>query len=178
MKRLDLGGLVVAQNSGDETGDAVDHHHGRKLSSRENVISHRQIIRDDQGQSPLVNALIMTAEKHQIFLGSQFLGDLLAEHPALRRHIQYPGPLSQPRAQILIGITHRPRLHDHARTASVWIIIYLSVFISGIIPDIHRIDADKSLFHGPADDTGIQAFPDHFRKQSKNMVIHDSSLLL
>ena len=38
------------------------------------------------------------------------------------------------------------------------------VLILGIVTDIDGFNRDQSLFHRPANDTGVQSIHDHFRK--------------
>ena len=129
--------------------------------------------------------------KH-IYIGSQRIvskiGDLrellchlLVEHGSLRRHIHrahrsVPQLLRLPAPDFLAGclprIVDRLRLHQHAGSPAVRIIIDFFMSIRRIIPDVDCIHGQQSLFCRTSKDALRESLRHHLRKQRQNMIIH------
>ena len=166
LKGLRFRRFLVFQDAGHHAGNCIDHHHGRKLPSGQHIIPDGNIICNDFLQHPLVNPLIMAAEKDQILLAGKLLGHLLGKNLSLRGHVDdaqtgqlsffircvrnwcafFCPPHGDPLLHGRTGIVNGLSLHQHARSASVWIIVHLFVFILRIVPDVHRFQFNTALF--------------------------------
>ena len=123
-------------------------------------------------QNPLVNSLVMTAEKNKILFFCKILCHFLVKNLSLRGQINNPWLIPDLFFNRFIGKIHRLCLHQHSGAASIRIIVNLLMLIKCIVPDINCFDIQKTACHGPADNTGIHPVPDHVRKKRQYMKIH------
>ena len=165
-------GFLIGKNPRNHTGNRIHHHHGRKLASGKHIISDRNIIRDDLLKNPLVNSLVMTAEKNKILFFCKILCHFLVKNLSLRGQINNPWLIPDLFFNGFIGKIHRLCLHQHSGAASIGIIVNLLMLIKCIVPDINCFDIQKAACHGPADNTGIHPVPDHVRKKRQHIKIH------
>ena len=143
MKALCLGGFVVIEHSGYQSRHSVHHDHGSQFSAGENIISDGDIIGYHFLQYSLINSFVMSAEQYKFLLPGQFLRLFLGKGCSLRSQIDTTHvPVSSHRP---VCVIHRLCLHQHSGAAAISIIIYFSMLVLCVIPDIHRIDGDQVL---------------------------------
>ena len=65
------------EDSRDQPRDSVNQHHGRQFSAGENIVADRNLVGHDFFQYPLVNPLVVTAQKDQILLHGELLRNFL-----------------------------------------------------------------------------------------------------
>ena len=137
-KRFRLSGFLIIQNSWYHSGNGIHHNHSRKFPTSKYIITDRNIIRHNFFQNTLINSLIMTAEKNQVFFQCELFRHILVESFSLRSKKDHTWFSSDALYNGFIGQIYRFCLHQHSGTAAIWIIIYLLVLVEGKIPDIDR----------------------------------------
>ena len=174
VKTFRYAGVLIFQNAGNHPGNRVDHHHCRKLSSGQHIISDGNRIGHDLLDHALVDSFIMPTQKNQLFLLRKLLCHLLGKGFALGTHKQHPHRLFAlcRLCDGFPGIINRLRLHQHARAAAVRVIVHLIVLILRIIADIDRMDSDQPFLDRPSQNARLQSVFHHFRKQCQNMKLH------
>ena len=119
----------------------------------------------------------MSTQKHQFVTLGQFLRHTLGKRRSLWSHVYnaHSSLGGEFFCHTLICIIHRLCLHQHARTATVGVIVHPSMLIPTEIPDIHSFNTNLILLYGPSGNAGIQPLHDHFRKKRQNVKIHSST---
>ena len=165
-----LRGLVAAQHAGDMARQAVDHHHRGQLAAGEHIIPDGNLLVDQRVNGPLIHALIMPAEKDEVFLLRQLFGALLGQHGPSGREQDAPGrKILHRRAH---AVENRLRGHDHARAAAVRIVVTAVMLVERIIPDVDRFYGQNAVVNGAAGDAGAEHRHKHLRKQRQDLNPH------
>src|SRR2546426_3454155 len=80
-----FGRFFGAQHPGDQPADSIDHHHGGELASCQHVVPDRDLLVNQMGGNPLIDALIPSADQVEVLVAGQFAHQPLVQHFALRR---------------------------------------------------------------------------------------------
>src|SRR5699024_10608666 len=108
-------------------------------------------------QNPLVHALVMAAQENQILFLRELLRHGLMKDRSLGRHINSPGLTPEPLCHRLPRLIDRLRLHDHAGSAAIRVVVYLAMFISRVIADVDGFQTNGTFFDGPSGNTRPEA---------------------
>jgi hypothetical protein len=62
-ERISRSGFAVSQNTGNQSGNGINHHQGRQLSSRKYIVADGNFSVRQMFPDPFIHTLIMTADK-------------------------------------------------------------------------------------------------------------------
>jgi hypothetical protein len=156
--------LRVADDSGNEAPDGLDHRHGRDLAAVEHVVPHadeshtraRSRVVDDA----LVDALVTTASEDQVLLGGELLRQGLGEDLTGRRREDDDGRRRLFRfarvEDAVEGFAPWLRSHDHARAATVWSVVDSAMTVEGVVAEIVDAEVDEAALPRPAEQGDIE----------------------
>ncbi len=104
----------------------------------------------------------MAAEDEQVLFQGKVVNGRLPERLPVRGHVNnlviFPLGGQLPKAPVY-GLGHQ----DHTRAAPEGIIVYLLVFVGGVVPQIMQVDRNKAFVYGPLQDRGLKRAPQQFR---------------
>ena len=179
---LKLGRFLIAEHSRHKPGNGIDHDHRGKFPAGQYIISDGHVVRHDFLQYPLIDSLVMAAQKDQLLLLGKFFYHSLVKYLSLRSQVNTarlfsgcPGKGSL--CHRSVGPVDRLRLDDHTGASAIRVIIHPVVFVIREIPDIDRMQGNVFVFHCPSDNACIEPLFHHLRKQRQHMKIHERSLL-
>ncbi len=117
----------------------------------------------------------MPAENNYVaVLFRKSLSGSLAKGFALGRHIYGVGLIVKVLGQALICLEYGLRLHNHALTAAVWVVVHTAVLVKGKVTYLNIVELKQALFLGSADYALVQHRLKHFGKQSEYIKSHQS----
>ena len=175
--------IIIMQNTRHVSCNSINHHHGRQLTTGQHIIPNGNIVRNDLLKNSLIHTFIVPTQKNNMGFFRQFLCHTLVKGLSLWRYVYHTRFPWYSRCCfcsfcirrsfcLIICCDQRPVsiidglcLHQHACTATIRIIINLSVLFRGKIPDISHTKGNTSLLNGTTDNAGVQPLFNHFRKQ-------------
>ena len=153
IKCLYLSTVLIVQHTWNKSGYSIHDSHGWKFSASQHKIAYGHIVIDYHIKDPLIYSLVMATQKNYVLLLRELLCNTLIEGSSLRSHIYDPWFSAKLLHQCRVCIIHRLRLHDHACTSPIWVIIHMIVFILGVISYIYSFYMKFSRLYGPSRDT-------------------------
>ena len=166
------GGLLVANNTGNEADDGVGNNGSGKFATRKDIVADGDFHGDEVFADALVDSLVMSAENHEVLFQGEGVGHGLGEHLTVRGSIDdfvVPALAFQPVDAVGKGFD----CHDHARAATIGIVVYAAIAGEGIVVKIVEDNFDKAFFLSPANDGLLEEHGHHVGEEGEDVETHD-----
>ena len=164
--------FLAAQRARQPPDDGIDDDCGRRLASREDVISDADLVLHQVRSHPLVHSLVVAAEQNQAWLLCQAVDDRLVEQASLRRQQDEAAWGWLQAADCLDGAENRVRLEHHARAAAVRRVVHGVVRPFGPVSQIVQLDIDDALRRGARHDARVERATEHLREEGNDIDAH------
>lgn len=135
----------VADDSGDNASDRIDHDERRRLPPGEHVVPHRQLLVGQVPRHALVHSFISPAQDHEPPKRRELPHNRLRQLPPLGTQ--------QDHARVVLLPLRRDRLdraeqglgrHHHARPSAVGLVVHLAMAVRRVVAKVVHADIDES----------------------------------
>ena len=166
------GGLIIAENAGNEPDDRVRDDQRRKDAAGQNIVPDGNFIVHQMVGHALVHPLVMPAKKNEVPLSREFRRDFVRKPPSLRGEENHP--CIRP-AEIRERPVDGLDLHDHPGASPIWRVVRAPVPVGRPVAKVPRLELHEPLFLRPLEDALTHHGTADLGKDGEDLDFHDEA---